>query len=259
MPCIPFARLSRLCALSDTEPPAAQSGRPSLQSLARIAAHRPPPAPLVFEHRSAASTAHARSVQQSRRTLALVQTLKTTCQAHENLLTNVRSAYPTVGQAMGITRPGRIIRMKRDIITKEQAHRLIALMFHRRVFKEPIGIKPARLRNFGASLVHALQQHGIKRMLFNCMRFKMASPNHTVVLGVSQESDSTKQMLAYKLLQRYGRQSSRRVGVDIMYQACKIHIGLATPTDRVIMTETVLCKPLACLGNSANLVLKCIE
>ena len=96
-------------------------------------------------------------------------------------------------------------------------------------------------------------------MLAKLARFRWASADHCVIISVSHEFDSTKQMMAHRLLQRLGRPSTRRVQVDVMYQSCKIFVCLSTAADTCFIAEQWICRPLAVLGKTAPFIVKCIE
>jgi len=174
----------------------------------------------------------------------------------------VRRCFPGVARQCGIDGSGVIADgVKRGVMTPELAAKYIRLCFEFKAFKggANFAIKPARLRTFCATLAGVAQRHGLIRLFYLCARFKAYSPRHVVSLCISHEFDSTKQDMALEQIQRLGRPSRRRIGCEVMFQHCVLHIVLHSGDEECIFSERWLMSPLVMLGKTAAFVAKCVE
>lgn len=171
-------------------------------------------------------------------------------------LADVRQCFPKVAKACGIV--AKRTRGCKGQISEQMAEKYVKLCFEFRQCTG-FGIKPARLHAFGASLALALQEHGVRRLLWLCVRFKAQSPLHVVAISTSTEFDATKQMMAYEQIQRIGRASKRRVGTDVMVQRGRVHVVLQSEAETHTFSETIVMPPLVVMGKSAEYAVKCLE
>jgi hypothetical protein len=171
-------------------------------------------------------------------------------------LQDVRRCFPAVAAACNIKEKGK--KHRSDKLAEVLASKYAKLCFQFRA-TQGFGIKPARLHTFAFNLLHTAQSQGLLRMLYLCARFKAYSADHIISVGTSHEFDSTRQEMALAQIQRLGRPATRRVGCDVMFQVCRIHVELDTGTETSSFSEAWLIKPKVVMGKTANFIVKCIE
>lgn len=176
----------------------------------------------------------------------------------EALNLEVCTYFPSVATSVGVSTKGKV-KDKTPELTEERAAHLLRLAFMPSPRDIKFGIKPVRLHAFAAALVLDCQQDGLRHLLWQCAQFKAQSSKNRVVAYVLQDIDGTKQDLAILRLQRLGRPSARRVGVEVLYQSCKLHLMLCSGDETAILEESFICRPLASSGKTAPFVVKAIE
>ena len=234
-----------------------------LHELQELARRRQPAEKVAWQRRDPRVLAYARSCKAAKRTATALENSRAEQAQLAVVMQDVRTHFPAVANAAGVVAKKVRSSTAGDgdaaPMTLERAAHMCRLAFTRGDSSAGFGIDPARLRAFASSLVLECQKHGLARLLWQCARFKAGSHQNSVVLVVSHEQDSTKQNIAMSVLQRVGRPSQRRLGVDVVFQSCMIYVSLATRDESVVVQEGWVCKPLVALGKTAAFVAKAVE
>lgn len=222
----------------------------NMDALARLGHLRQPAVKVSWARRSPQLLAHARAALALKYGQQQQQQQQGQLQELRHQIGEVQLHFPVIARVVGLIGKKRP-HESRDHISEARAAKLLRLAFQPTIPKN-IGISPQRLACFAAQLVHELQQHGLRALLYRCAVFRRESLQHIVVLCVSHEFDGTKQMVAQAQIQRLGRPARRRVGAEVLAQRCNLFVVLSSPFDTVTITEKFICKPIVLVGQKAK-------
>jgi hypothetical protein len=221
-----------------------------MHALAQLGHIRQPPVKIAWLRRSPQLLAHARAALAQKHGQQQQQQQQGHLQELRHQISEVQLHFPAIAQAVGVLGKKRR-HDTRDHISEARATKLLRLSFQATIPKN-IGISPHRLACFAAQMIHELQHHGLRALLYRCAIFKRQSSDHIVALCISHEFDGTKQMVSQAQIQRLGRPAKRRVGAEVLAQRCNLFVVLSSPHDTVTITEKFICRPIVQVGQAAK-------